>query len=597
MKHSLFCKVSVVLLLFAMLLPMTVACSQNKKETAGTVAPESGEEKPETVNPPTPTQTEENTEPPVTIDPALQAEVDSLLHSKHKLTFNDDGSFRVLILADTHMNAPSDAKKAQNVKDRIKLLVDREKPNLVIFTGDNTINSTRDTIQANIDALVDYIEEKQIPWCHVYGNHDHESALKKEHQQVIYESYKYCISKTGPAISGTGNYVNGIYNKDGSLGAVIYCLDSGAYAATGGGYDYIKQDQIDWYKATSEKLQEYNGGKAVPALMAFHIPLIENMHAFQNKDNKELVFEFSGGKNEDICSSTTDTNLFETILERGDVKAIITGHDHLNDYMFNYMGVKLCSSPNFSEFIYNDAAYWGSRVFDLNLKTIDNIPTYVSYINERYDSSQFDPYTEDVTLTYTNETIQNALIQNWGAGTLSGTASIAITDKHGVDNSDALAIKRSEKSNFEIYFEITNKGKLCGHKYLIVWADFTNVEFRKACFGLYGEYGKVASYRTDDADYITPFYYLADGATEWVTLHNGKDGCFGVGDTGSQAMKGKKGYFAIPVANLKKGSETLTGNSLIAGFYFYGSLNDNAYGNVPFYLDSIMLVNDYKNFK
>lgn len=528
-----------------------------------------------------------------TIDLALKAEVEAVLDSKHKLTFNDDGSFRVLILADTHMNAGSNATNLKNVQDRIKFLVDKEDPNLVIFTGDNTINSSKKTIKTNISAIVGYIEEKQIPWCHVYGNHDHENALPNKEQQPYFESYDYCISKAGPEdISGVGNYVNGIYNKDGSLGAVIYCLDSGAYDTVNGGYDYIKQDQIDWYKETSEKIQQYNGGVAVPALMAFHIPLIENMHAFNSKDNTDVVLEYSGNKNEDICSSKTDTKLFETVLQRGDVKAIVTGHDHVNDYMYNYKGVKLCSSPNFSEFTYNDQALWGARSFDMNLATINNMPTHVTYINEKTDVSKLEAYKSDTTFEYTEDAIKSAVIQNWNGGALTGTASVAISADKGVNNSSSLVVKRDKTNNFEFYFNISNQGKLGELKYLVVWADFTDVEFRKACFGVIANGDLV--YRTDDADYISPIYYLADGSSEWVTLKHGSDGCFGVGDSGSQAMKGKKGYFAIPVEYVCRSSNKLTAESPILGFYFYGSLQSDTYANVPFYLDNMMLVKDYK---
>ena len=275
---------------------------------------------------------------------ALEEKVEKMLESKQKLTFNDDGSFRVLIIADAHMNAEADVLKIQALRERIKLLVDRENPNLVIFTGDNTIYSSSEVLlRRNLAVLVGYLEEKQIPWCHVYGNHDHESALSKEEQQKIYESYEYCISKTNPEgvyISGVGNYVNAVYNKDGSIGAVIYCLDSGTYAFDG--YDYIRASQVSWYKETSELLQEYNGGKAVPGIMAFHIPLVENNVAYENRDNKEMVFEYTGERNEKICSSNIDSNLFETVIERGDIKAIVTGHDHVNDYAVSWKGIMLC---------------------------------------------------------------------------------------------------------------------------------------------------------------------------------------------------------------------------------------------------------------
>ena len=543
------------------------------------------------------TKLEETTAPQPDIDPVIKAEVEELLDSKHKLVFNDDGSFRVLIMADLHIPAGANETILEKVQARIKLLVDRENPNLVIFTGDNTIRAdSEEKLRACISAFVGYIEEKKIPWCHVYGNHDFESALPTSQQQEIYESFEYCISKDVDTnnLSGVGNYVNGIYNKDGSLGAVIYCLDSGAYDSIRGGYDYIKKDQINWYKETSEKLQTYNGGNVVPALMAFHIPLVENNVAYLLKDNKEVVFEYDGDRNENICASATDTTLFETALSRGDVKAIVTGHDHVNTYMYNYKGIKLCSSPNFSEFEYNNPEFYGSRVFDMNLSTIDNMPTYVSYINQK--TSNIEAYDKDTSLEYTEDSIENAIISGFNSAALSGTATVTTSSDHGVNNSESLKIERSETSNFEFSFEITNKGKAGALKYLIVWADFSNVEFRKACFGLISDYQSV--FRTDDTDTPTPLYYLADGSTEWQTLSHGNDGCFGTGDPGSQAMKGKKGYFAAPLEYISKlgTGKYISADSEVFGFYFYGSLESGEYANIPFYIDSIMLVEDYTSF-
>ena len=305
--------------------------------------------------------------------------IEQLIESKHRLVYNEDGSFRVMTISDTHMNVLADSVEVKSISDRIKTLVDRVNPNLIIFTGDNTINSnTKSRLHKNIDALVGYIEQRKIPWCHVYGNHDHENALSNEEQQSVWQEYDYCVSKDVTALSGTGNYVLGVYTRNAKLGSLIWCLDSGAY--DNGGYDYIKQDQIDWYKKTSLEINNHFGGKVIKGIMAFHIPLIENKTANELKDLNQIVYEYSGNVNENICSSETDTNLLETIFELGNVKAIVTGHDHVNDYMFNYKGVKLCSSPNVSKLTYYDANIQGCRVFDLNLQTIDNIPTYVEYL-------------------------------------------------------------------------------------------------------------------------------------------------------------------------------------------------------------------------
>ena len=540
------------------------------------------------------TTTEESSSEDVEpIDP-LEAEINALLETKHRLTFNEDGSFRVLILADTHLDASGDPAKVKQVRERITALVDKTDPNLVIFTGDNIIGSANSAeTRLNILHLVKYIEEQKIPWCHVYGNHDHEGGYPNVLQQNVYESFEYCISKIGPDISGVGNYVHAVYKDDGSIGAVIYCLDSGSYDNVNGGYAYIKDDQIAWYKETSEKLQEYNGGEVIPALMAFHIPLTENNYAHQNRDNKDIVSEYTGSLNEGICCSKTDTDFFETIVERGDVKAIVTGHDHVNDYMYKLQGIKLCASPNISDLTYFNSDVQGARVFDLNPETINDIPTYVEYLIERVNPDDYDAFENDVKLEISDEKIINSVKTGYNSGGLDGTVTVGVVDGKGAEASRAIQILRSQTGNFEVKVELDKFGKLGENKYVIVWMDLSRVEFRKACIGLISNDGKSSSYRTDDKDTPTPFYYLADGADTWQTLSHGYDGCFGTGDGGSQGMFGKKGYFAFPVENLLQGTKSISSDTLITGFYLYADISSAQYANVAFYLDDIALCEDY----
>ena len=525
----------------------------------------------------------------------------TLLETKHRLTYNDDGSFRVLIIADAHMNVDADQSAVKAVGDRIKMLVDKIDPNLVIFTGDNTINSsTEEKLRANIDVLVSYIEEKKIPWCHVYGNHDHEDALSWSKQQQIFESYEYCVSNdidemsnvAGISVAGTGNYILGVYKPNGQLGSLVWCLDSGAYDSAKGGYDYIKRSQIEWYKESSNIIKEYNNGEIVPSMMAFHIPLIENVTAHESRNDKTLVTEVQGSLNEEMCPSRTDTILFETILQLGDVKAIVTGHDHKNDYLYNYKGVKLSSSPNISDLTYFDANYQGARVFDLNASTMDDIPTYVTYLKDAINPDNFEELGANTTIfDFNSEQIPTPVVSGWSSEGIEGTAAIRVADGKGVGGSGALEIKRSSIKNFEFVLETETK-QIGANKYLVIWCDFTQVEFRKACFGFASAGGAELPFRTDDNDGTSPrYYYLADGESEWQQLSHGGDGCFGQ-DDGSSIM-GKKGYFAFPIADFRQGSSAPTAKTLITGFYMYASLKADSYIDTPFYLDNIMLVENY----
>jgi hypothetical protein len=160
-------------------------------------------------------------------------------------------------------------------------------------------------------------------------------------------------------------------------------LDSGAYmsdadkatlcpnTSTFGGYsevkyDYIHGDQIEWYVNTSKLLEEYNNGEKVPGLMAFHIPLQETWTAWENRAG----LEHTGEKRDPICASAYNSGLFGAIHTRGDIKAIINGHDHINDFMVSYGGVKLCYSPSFSVNTYNNKDI--ARFFNLLCRHLDS---------------------------------------------------------------------------------------------------------------------------------------------------------------------------------------------------------------------------------
>ena len=112
-----------------------------------------------------------------------------LLTTKHKLKVDENGEFTVLVLSDTHIGMSGQTGLSAEEKQLIKELVDKEKPDLVIFDGDVTHDlNTVAQLRTAVSSLVEYIESKQIPWAHVYGNHDRDTdGLSREVQQEVYE--------------------------------------------------------------------------------------------------------------------------------------------------------------------------------------------------------------------------------------------------------------------------------------------------------------------------------------------------------------------------------------------------------------------------
>jgi len=59
--------------------------------------------------------------------------------------------------------------------------------------------------------------------------------------------------------------------------------------------------------------------------------------------NEEYAGSF-GVKYEGICSYPADEGMFDVMLELGSTKHILCGHDHVNNYVINYKGVKFVYS-------------------------------------------------------------------------------------------------------------------------------------------------------------------------------------------------------------------------------------------------------------
>ena len=327
-------------------------------------------------------------------DTAKAAELQELLTLKHELRVREDGSFKVLVFSDVQCSSMQKLIDTGTV-DNIEKIVKREKPDLVLFAGDISYGmSSAKKLREYLAVMVECIEDMHIPWAHVYGNHDTEnsewySAISKEEQQEIYESFEYCVSKAGDeSLFGIGNYVLPVMTNDGSgIAFNVWALDTGSYTDTPsadivnkgnyfyGKYEGMQVDQVEWYKQTSQLLEEFNGGK-VPGMVYFHIPLQETYTAW-DWDRKGI----EGQKLENISAPTVNAGLFDAIRERGDVSLVIHGHDHINDFSAEYKGITLCYTASIGTEVYHDEAMLGGRVVTFSTADPTKFETYLSRVN------------------------------------------------------------------------------------------------------------------------------------------------------------------------------------------------------------------------
>ena len=251
----------------------------------------------------------------------------------YDLRFNQDGRFRILQITDSHLNGTRTEDYA-NAKEQMVSIVESEKPDLVILTGDVVTCVPAEPWWADFMAPLD---EKNIPFVVVYGNHDRERELSEYElaQAVTLHSANINALDSFGLLSDMALKIK---SADGSrVGAVLYCMDSYDYPSVAGfdGYGWIAGDRIEWYREQSRSFAEANYGYPVPSYSFFHIPLCE----YKTATDKELIAVGKKGENE--CSGSLNSGMFVSMLECGDVHGVFVGHDHVDDYIAPYAGIAL----------------------------------------------------------------------------------------------------------------------------------------------------------------------------------------------------------------------------------------------------------------
>lgn len=276
------------------------------------------------------------------------------------LKFNKDGKFKIVQLTDVHYihgNPKSDV-----AIERINEVLDAEKPDLVLFTGDVIYGKPA---EEGMRTVLNLAAERGIPFGMMFGNHDDEQGLTRKELFDIVRTIPCNLTDSVEGVSGASNYILPIKSSDGKKNqCIIYCLDSHSYSHIEGidGYDYIKLDQIMWYRENSKKFTAENGGSPVPSLAFFHIPLPEYNQAAA--DEKTFLV---GSRQEKACAPYLNTGMFASMKEMGDIQGVFVGHDHDDDYAVYRKGILLAYGRyTGGKTVYNNLAGGnGARVIEL----------------------------------------------------------------------------------------------------------------------------------------------------------------------------------------------------------------------------------------
>ena len=281
----------------------------------------------------------------------------SMIFAQKHLSFKD-GKFRIVQFTDMHWNI--NTAKSDETIATVKAVLNKEQPDLAILTGDIVGG---DSALESWMFLVDLFENAKTPFAVTMGNHDPENVNKNELYDMLLQS-PYFVGEKGPRdIKGVGNYAIPVYNSknQNKVEAVLYCLDSNDYSESNikyGYYDWVKFNQIEWYRNQSLQFAQNNGSSPIPSLAFMHIPLIEYNNIIDRPNTLGNFLE-SG-----VSSPRINSGLFGSFIDMKDMMGVFVGHDHDNDIIGVEYGIALAYG-RVSGFDAYGSLERGGRVIDL----------------------------------------------------------------------------------------------------------------------------------------------------------------------------------------------------------------------------------------
>jgi hypothetical protein len=264
---------------------------------------------------------------------AISLNIFSAFGQQNKMHFNQNGEFKIVQFTDMHIKRTD----SERVFELAKEIVDLEKPDLVVITGDISVS---DTIDESLLRLAKIFADKKIFWATVFGNHDDEWGPSRDYLAKLYRSFPYNLNSYTKGIKGMTNFIIPITGKKNDYEALLYFFDSNAYNPlkdrVKGAYGWIDFSQINWYRNLSTSYTQKNKGIPIPSLAFFHIPLPEYKSLWES-DSASCI----GSKQEEVSCSCVNSGLYTSMLECGDIMGVFVGHDHINDYIGSLNGIAL----------------------------------------------------------------------------------------------------------------------------------------------------------------------------------------------------------------------------------------------------------------
>lgn len=309
--------------------------------------------------------------------------------------------FTVLNLTDTQLSNgewADDHKNRQILTDTIRELINRTAPDLITVSGDLAWAGHDHAY----DMLAEFLDGFGIPWAPVWGNHDNQNG--EEYIKSVAQRYKthpLCVYEDGPSEMGNGNYVIRI-TEEGRTVCAFIMLDSHDRAPfvnesgeTENAWGKLRPIQIRWIEEVCAQLKAEGCGDAA---LIQHIPIhgfrLASKAAYKEGiDHKSLTaadaesdvcwnagYEDSiGVQHEGVASYPADEGALDALKRAGIVKHVLAGHDHINNWIIRYDGIKMIYALKTGPGCYWDPALNGGTVLKIGSNGVYDV--YHEYVD------------------------------------------------------------------------------------------------------------------------------------------------------------------------------------------------------------------------
>ena len=231
---------------------------------------------------------------------------------------------KIMIVADVHMRTEVDSYRREKNFEALQNAFATVKCDMAVILGDlmhgPDYADNRELYIKDLRRALEVINS--VPFAFVFGNHDDECIMTKEEILSIMGEYKNSLTQGE-------NYVLRMN------GETLLFIDSGSeYDGPESHYDIVRPDVINWAK---EQI------KNEKAILFQHIIIPDIHEVIEEYEPEQYRFkkgvEYIGNINERPCSPDINTGELQVLAPN--LKAMVFGHDHINNFECELSGVKI----------------------------------------------------------------------------------------------------------------------------------------------------------------------------------------------------------------------------------------------------------------